>query len=192
MTKIDARIGFALAAALCALAPVGVAAAADEALSESDRFFLDEAASACRNGDFPAFLWPFANSRPVRERYSADAIRSGVAARARAVTAADYLNADDFPVMMIDYSYVTGASARRFDAPGGGDPRQLVYVQVDFAAPSAGTERVDWVPGRFEPGEGDGPGTLIEKTGPGGHLTFRRVGDCWQLTEDIRNLAPAR
>lgn len=190
MMKIDARLGFAIAAALCVLAPAG-AAAADEALSESDRFFMEEAESACRNGDFPAFLWPFANSRPVRERYSAATIRSGIAGSARDVAAARYLDADDFPVVMIDYSYVTGASARRFEAPGG-DPHQLVYVQVDFATPSAGTERVDWVPGRFEPGEGDGPGTLIEKTGPGGSLTFRRVGDCWQLTGDIRNPGRAR
>lgn len=173
MRKIDIRPGVAIAAALCLLAPAG-ATAADDAVSESDRFFLDEAASACRNGDFPAFLWPFANSRAVRDRY-------GVAAEA----------AGDFPIVMIDYSYVTSESARRFEAPGG-DPRQLVYVQVDFSTPSAGTERVSWVPGRFEPGEGDGPGTLIEKMGPGGSLHFSKTADCWQLTRNIRNRPSAR
>lgn len=171
MMKINARPGFAMAAALCVLAPAGVAAA-DGALSESDRFFLGEAESACRNGDFPAFLWPFANSQAVRARYGASAMK-------------------DFPIVMIDYSYVTSASERLFEAKGG-DPRQLVYVQVDFSAPSSGVERVDWVPGRFEPGEGDGPGTLIETTGPGGYLQFRRAGDCWQLTENIRNPGRAR
>ena len=171
MMKIDARPGFAMAAALCVLAQAG-AAAADGAPSESDRFFLGEAESACRNGDFPAFLWPFANSEAVRARYDASATK-------------------DFPIVMIDYSYVTSASERLFAAKGG-DPRQLVYVQVDFSAPSSGVERVDWVPGRFEPGEGDGPGTLIEKTGPGGYLQFRRAGDCWQLIEDIRNPERAR
>ena len=166
----DARAGLAMLAALCLLAPAG-ASAADEAASESDRFFLAEAEGACRNGDFAAFLWPFANSEAVRARYGASATK-------------------DFPIAMIDYSYVTSASERLFEAKG--DPRQLVYVQVDFSPPSPGVERVDWVPGRFEPGEGDGPGTLIEKTGPGGSLQFRRAGDCWQLTRDIRNPGRAR
>ncbi|SEH14589.1 hypothetical protein SAMN05428974_1224 [Sphingopyxis sp. YR583] len=186
MGKSDTRAGWTIAAAFALLVPA-VAGATDDTAGESDRFFMAEAEGACRNGDFPAFLWPFANSRAVRERYSAPAIRSGAPTTARELPANRYLAADDFPVVMIDYSYVTGASARRFDAPGGGDPHELVYVQVDFSTPSEGVERVDWMPGRFEPGEGDGPGTLIEKTGAGGHLHFRRVADCWQLVEDIRN-----
>lgn len=167
----DVRTGRAMAAALCLLAPVS-ASAADEAVSESDRFFLDEAAGACRSGDFAAFLWPFANSEAVRARYGAGA-------------------AKDFPIVMIDYSYVTSASERLFEAKGG-DASQLVYVQVDFSTAPDGSERVDWVPGRFEPGEGDGPGTLIERTGPGGSLYFRRTADCWQLTGDVRNPARGR
>jgi hypothetical protein len=159
-----------LAAALCALVPAS--ASADEPVSESDRFFLDEAAGACRSGDFPAFLWPFANSKLVRDRYGAG-------------------SAADFPIVMMDYSYVTRASERLFEAKGG-DPRQLVHVQIDFSTPSAGIEQVDWVPGRFEPGEGDGPGTLIEKTGPGGSLQFTKTADCWRLTKDMRNRPRAR
>ena len=166
----NGRLGWMLAATLGLLAPVGVRA--DDAVSESDRFFLDEAAGACRSGDFAAFLWPFANSKLVRDRYGAEATT-------------------DFPIVMMDYSYVTSASERLFEA-NGGDPRQLVYVQIDFSTPSAGVERVDWVPGRFEPGEGDGPGTLIEKTGPGGSLHFRKTADCWQLTGNILNRPRAR
>ncbi len=176
MMKIDVRLGVAIAAVLCLSAPAA-AAPADETVSESDRFFLNEAASACRNGDFPAFLWPFANSKMVRDRYRGAA--EGPAA------------ADDFPIMMIDYTYVTSASVRRFEAAGG-DASQLVYVQVDFSTPSAGVERIAWFPGRFEPGEGDGPGTLIERTGPGGSLHFTKTADCWQLTRDIRNRPSAR
>lgn len=173
MKKSEARTCRMLAAALFALAPAA-SAMADEPASESDRFFLDEAASACRSGDFPAFLWPFANSSAVRTRYGAAAGAAG-----------------DFPIVMMDYSYVTRASERLFEA-NGGDPRQLVYVQVDFSTGPDGGERVDWAPGRFEPGEGDGPGTLIERTGPGGSLHFRKAGDCWQLAQDIRNEAGAR
>jgi hypothetical protein len=167
MTKSDGRMRWAMAAALIGLMPVGAGAA--EPVSESDRFFLDEAASACRNGDFPAFLWPFANSAAVRAHYGST-------------------TTGDFPIVMMDYSYVTRASERLFEAEGG-DPRQLVYVQVDFSTREGGIQRVDWVPGRFEPGEGDGPGTLIEKTGPGGSLTFRPAGGCWQLAEDKRHAA---
>lgn len=192
MTKNNTRLGRTLAAILCVLAPVSAAAAAGNAVSESDQFFLNEAETTCSSGDFSAFLWPFANSRLVRERYSAPTIRTGVAGSAVAVPVARYLDADDFPVVMIDFTYVTGASARQFDAPGGGDPRQLVPVQVDFNISSGGIERVDWAPGRFEPGEGDGPGTLIERTGPGGYLIFERTADCWRLTADIRNPASAR
>lgn len=164
MKKIDARTGWAIATAMWLAFPVVVSAG--EAVSEDDRFFLDEAASACRSGDFPAFLWPFANSRKVREFYGAT-------------------NTDDFPIVMIDYSYVTSASEKIFEAKG--DARWLVTVQVDFSTPSAGVERVDWVPGRFEPGEGDGPGTLIARTGPGGSLHFTKTANCWKLTSDIRN-----
>ncbi len=93
--------------------------------------------------------------------------------------------ADDVPIVMIDYRYVTRASERLFEAAGG-DPRLLVTVQVDFSPQAGGVQRVDWVPGRFEPGEGDGPGTLIEKTGPGGRLVFHPAGGCWRLAEDVR------
>ena len=192
MTKIDMRTGWVLAAILCTLAPVGPVAAADEAMSESDRFFLDEAEGACRSGDFSAFLWPFANSAAVRERYTSLHVAAGAPGRTREVPKAHYLAADDFPIVMIDYTYVTGASARAFEAPGGGDPRKLVYVEVEFGRSSDGVDRADWVPGRFELSEGDGLGPLIEQTEPGGSLRFQRTADCWQLIGDIRNPAGAR
>lgn len=191
MTKINARLGRALAVMLCVLAPVG-AAAAEDAVSESDRFFLDEAAGACRSGDFSAFLWPFANSRLVRERYTSLHVAAGAPGRTREVPKERYLAADDFPIMMFDFTYVTSASARAFEAPGGGDPRQLVYVEVEFGMSSDGSARADWLPGRFEPGEGDELGALIEQTGPGGSLQFQRTADCWQLIGDMRNPAGAR
>lgn len=191
MTKTNARLGRALAAMLCVLAPVG-AAAAEDAESESDRFFLDEAAGACRSGDFDAFLWPFANSRLVRERYTSLYVAAGAPGRTREVSKERYLAADDFPIVMIDYTYVTAASARAFDAPGGGDPHKLVYVQVESRTSADGVEQADWLPGRFEPGEGDELGALIEQTGPGGSLQFQRTADCWQLIGDMRNPAGAR
>lgn len=192
MTKIDARVRGVLAAAmLCMLAPVA-AVAAEDGMSESDRFFLTEAEGACRSGDFDAFLWPFANSAVVRERYTSLHVAAGAPGRTREVPKDRYLAADDFPIVMIDYAYVTGASARAFDAPGGGDPGLLVYVQVDSRTSPDGIEQADWLPGRFEPGEGDELGPLIEQTGPGGTLQFQRTADCWQLTGDIRNPAGAR
>lgn len=189
MTKIDGRVAAMMAAALAALVPVGAARASDPAADESERFFLDMASEACSSGDFPAFLWPFANSRLVRDRYSAPEVSSGVEGSTRNVPARAYLDRDAFPIAMIDYSYVTGDSQRAFDAPGGGDPAQLAYIEVTFNTAEDERQRVDWVPGRFEPGEGDGPGTLIEATGPGGYLLFYPAGDCWQLVADVRNPA---
>lgn len=153
--------------------------------SESDRFFAEMAEAACRDDDFHAFLWPFANSRAVRERHVAPSVFVGSSSDSRAIAAADYLAADDFPILMIDHSYVTAASARLFDAEGG-RADQLVYVELEVNTAQDERRRVDWTPGRFEPDEGDGPGTLIEATGPGGHLLFSRSGDCWRLTGDIR------
>lgn len=178
-------------AVVCAGTPVGYAAAAGgDADRESEKIFVEMAEGACGADDFPGFLWSFANSPAVRARYSAPTIEAGVEGSTAAVPARDYLDRDDFPIVMMDYSYVTGASQRRFDAPGGGDPAMLVHVQVEFNTASDNRRRVDWVPGRFEPGEGDGPGTLIAATGPGGYLLFQPTADCWQLAGDIRN--PAR
>lgn len=185
MIRIDRRSRWVIAAALGLLAPM--ASAADTVPGDSDRFHLDEAARACGERDFAAFVWPFANSRAVRERHSAPKVRLGEGGKVRAMPAQAYLDRDDFPIAMIDYSYVTGASLRAFEAPGGGDPAALAYVQVDFSDASGGRQRADWTEGRFEPGEGDGPGTLIERTGTSGSLIFAPAGDCWQLVEDIRH-----
>lgn len=186
--------GWAMAiAAAFTVAPGSHAAAAaanGDVDRESEKMFVEMADSACGAENFPEFLWSFANSPTVRARYSAPTIQAGVEGSAVAVPAAQYLDRDDFPIVMMDYSYVTGDSQRRFDAPGGGDPAQLVHVEVEFNTASDDRHRVDWVPGRFEPGEGDGPGTLIAATGPGGYLLFHPTADCWQLAGDIRN--PAR
>lgn len=115
---------------------------ASDAASESDAFFVQMAEEACRNDDFPAFLWPFANSRTVRERHVAPSVFVGASNDSRAISAADYLAADDFPIQMIDYSYVTGASARLFDAEGG-RADQLVYVELEFNTAQDERERVD-------------------------------------------------
>lgn len=183
--KIDRRAGQAIVAAIALLA--STASAADAVPDDGDRFHMEEAGRACSEHDFPAFVWPFANSRAVRERHSAPNIRVTEAGKTRDVPAKAYLGRDDFPIAMIDYSYVTGPSIRAFEAPGGGDPAVLAYVQVDFAAAPGGRQRADWTEGRFEPGEGDGPGTLIERTGTSGSLIFEPTGGCWRLVEDIRN-----
>lgn len=185
MTMIDRRVGWVMAAmlGLCAAS----VSAADTAADESDRFHAEEAARACDAHDFSAFLWPFANSSTLRARHVAASVRVTEAGSTRTIPASAYLARGDFPIAMIDYSYVTGASMRAFEAPGGGDPAALSYVQVDFADAPGGRQRVDWTEGRFEPGEGDGPGTLIERTGSSGALIFEPAGGCWRLVEDIRN-----
>ncbi|MDZ3830750.1 MAG: hypothetical protein U0S50_02895 [Sphingopyxis sp.] len=179
--------GTAAALLLVAVAPVAAAdAGAGAATDEGDKMFLDMAQQACQAADFPSLLWPFANSAAVRARYSAASVRHGVAGSSQVESAAAYAKRDAFPIVMIDFSYVTRDSMRRFEAADG-DPDQLVPVQIEFNGSSDNRYRVDWLPGRFEPGEGDGPGTLIAATGPGGYLLFRPTRDCWELVEDIRN-----
>ena len=190
MTRTERHIGRLMAAALGLFA--STVWVADTTLDESDRFHLAEAKGACDRQDFPAFVWPFANSRAVRERHSAARIRVTEGGRTRDVSAAAYIDRGDFPIAMIDYSYVTGPSIRAFEAPAGGDPALLAYVEVDFHDAPGGRRRADWTEGRFEPGEGDGPGTLIERTGTSGSLVFEPAGGCWRLVEDIRNPAITR
>ncbi|PZQ23911.1 MAG: hypothetical protein DI569_02795 [Sphingopyxis macrogoltabida] len=178
------------AALLCAAVPVSAADAAADADADGDAQFLEMAEAACRSDDFDAFLWPFANSRAVRERYSAPRIAAGGERDSRDLPRGTYLAGGDFPILMIDFSYVTAESFRRFEA-GDGDASRLAYVDVEINTAQDERRRVDWAPARFAPGEGDGPGTLIEKTGPGGYLLFSPTGDCWQLTADIREAGGA-
>ena len=189
MKTIERSLGWAIAAILGLMA--AGASATDTASGESDRFHAESAAQACRERDFPAFVWPFANSTAVRARHTAATVRVTEAGATRVLPASAYLARNDFPIAMIDYSYVTAASMRAFEAPGGGDPAALSYVQVDFGDAPGGRQRVDWTEGRFEPDEGDGPGTLVERTGTSGALIFEPAGGCWRLVEDIRNPAVA-
>lgn len=189
MNTTERRFGWAMAAMLGVCAPA--VSAADIAADDSERFHAEEAERACGAHDFPAFVWPFANSSALRARHVAASVRVTEAGSTRAVPASAYLARGDFPIAMIDYSYVTAASMRAFEAPGGGDPAALSYVQVDFGDAPGGRQRVDWTEGRFEPDEGDGPGTLVERTGTSGALIFEPAGGCWRLVEDIRNPAVA-
>lgn len=189
MNTTERRFGWAMAAMLGLCAPA--VSAADTAADDSERFHAEEAERACGARDFPAFVWPFSNSSALRARHVAASVRVTEAGSTRAVPASAYLARGDFPIAMIDYSYVTGASMRAFEAPGGGDPAALSYVQVDFGDAPGGRQRVDWTEGRFEPDEGDGPGTLVERTGTSGALIFEPAGGCWRLVEDIRNPAVA-
>lgn len=184
MSKTERRFGWAMAALLGLCIPAVSAAGA--ASDDSDRFHAEEAQRACGEHDFPAFVWPFANSAALRARHVAASVRVGEAGSPRAVPASAYLERGDFPIAMIDFSYVTGASMRAFEASGGRDPAVLSYIQVDFGDAPGGRQRVDWTEGRFEPDEGDGPGTLIERTGTNGSLIFEPAGGCWRLVEDIR------
>ncbi len=173
------------------LSCLAVPAMGEEEAGDLDASFLERASGACNDDDFPALLWPFANSAAVRDNHSAHMIVTSDAPGARPVPLDAYLAKDDFPIVMIDFSYVTTESFRRFEAAGG-DRALLIPVDVQINTAQDERKRVDWAPGRFEPGEGDGPGTLIEKTGPGGYLLFSPTSDCWQLTADIREVPPSR
>lgn len=152
---------------------------------DADALFLEMAAGACNSDDFAALLWPFANSASVRDNFSAHMIVTSDDPARAPIPIDAYLARDDFPIVMIDFRYVTTESFRRFEAAGG-DASLLVPVDVQINTAQDERQRVDWAPARFEPGEGDGPGTLIETIGPGGHLLFSPTRDCWQLTADIR------
>ncbi len=164
---------------------------------ESDRLRLDMAAAACRADDFEGFFFAFSGSAAVRARYTAVEVGAGVRGSSRLMTRRDYLDRQSYPIATIDMSFVTAASAAAFARGGGNDPKLLRPVALEFNTAGDNRRGVDWATGTFEqdldPPPADleeGPGALIEDSGPSGTLLFRPTATCWELFDDVQNPPP--
>jgi hypothetical protein len=146
---------------------------ATTAQSESGaRTFRQEAEGACRAGDFSEFLFYLAGSREG-VRFAASRVRVTRGGRAREIPRSAWRG---FAIATTDWYYVAADSQ-----PGAPD-----YLDVQTREIRPGTWRVDWVRARFDgSSEGDSLGNVVETYGPRGHYLFSRVGNCWQVTDDV-------
>ncbi len=146
---------------------------------EGVRTFAEEAENACRQGDFPEFLFYVASSREA-PRFAAPQVRVTRNRRTRDGPPAAYRG---FAIATIDWYYIAAD----------GDPDARDYLDVQMRETRPGTWRVDWVRARFDhSAEGDSLGNVVETYGPRGHYLFSRVGNCWQITDDVLEADNAR
>lgn len=178
-------------------AGAGAGGGAVPSSGESDRLRLGMAEAACRAGDFEGFFFAFSGSAAVRARYTAAEVGAGVRGSSRLMARRDYLDGRSYPIATIDMSFVTAASAAAFARGGGVDPKLLRPVALEFNTAGDNRRRVDWATGTFEQdldpppaGLEEGPGALIDGSGPGGTLLFRPTATCWELFDDIDNPPP--
>ena len=111
-----------------------VAAQNDEILN-----WEKQAETACNTYDFKGFFEAFLRSDKVRTKYSArqiDRVRDGTSVP---VAGSAY---NDFPLGMLDYSWVTAESVRRNEA---GLPPPYEYVELEINIAGDRRARVDWV-----------------------------------------------
>jgi hypothetical protein len=164
-----------------------------QVLSDSDRISLDQASNACKTEDYRTFFNAFANSKAVRQKYSAAKIRYAVLGphgekiSERNFDAASYPH---FPVKMLDYYYKPVKPARAGDADE--------YLDLQFNQSQSNDFSVEWSRIHYD-GQSDGGDDLgnpldangkpISKgTHPDqeGQLLFHPTADCWEFSEDTR------
>lgn len=179
------------------VAAAAASGAAKQAMTESDRLFLDMADGACNAVDFSSFFKAFTGSWAVRAKYTAATVTHGMTGQSRSLPRRDYLALNDFPIAPMDYDYVTAASAAAFEGKPDASWRDLSYVQLEFNTANDNRRRVDWLPGIFQkhqtpppPELEEGLGELVRATGGGGTLLFFPTETCWELVEDVRNPMP--
>ena len=154
------------------------AAALDDSLKSSDP--INAAMQACRSNAFDQFLRLYAQSRAVRERFTADQVNVVTAGDTPShfMAKADYL--DRLPIATYGWNYVAPDSL----VPG----KTAKYLLVKTGRVTKTVWRVDWANARFdnEPTEGKWIGVPVEIRGPSGKLTFVAADDgCWRLTDDL-------
>lgn len=174
-------------------APSKRSAVSPQAISESDRNALDMASNACKAQDYRTFFNAFANSKAVRQKYSASQIRYAVLGprgekiSERSFDAASY---PSFPVKMLDYYYKPVKPARAGD--------EDEYLDLQFNQSQNNDVSVEWSRIHYD-GQSDGGddlGNPLDASGkpipkgshqdPEGQLLFHPTADCWELSEDIR------
>jgi len=182
MTKRAMCLGLALVLAVSASGMHAASARTKLALSEADTYALEMAESACASQDFSALFEAMARSDMVRAKYSAPTINVVIDGATNSVATDNY---GDFPIALLDYSWVTRASVLASEA----DPATVIEnVEKQFNQNKASQWTVEWQIVRYgPPSEDDEVGEVIERIGKPGVLSFEPYDGCWRLVEDFRS-----
>lgn len=142
---------------------------AQPTLSEQDSTFLDMASGACVAQDFSGLFEAMARSDAVVRRYSSDKITLAGNGEVREI---DHDGYHDFPVALLDYSWVTRASAA---AAGQSSNAQIQFLSLEMNQSQENSWRVDYA---LADEEGGSP---VPNGKPSGSLLFEPKGNCWEL-----------
>lgn len=140
----------------------------------NDRYWIDEAAKACKNREFTSLFAAFVRSAAVRDLYTADPITLSTKGEVRRLPRARYF---DFPIAMQDYRFISKNSE--------GGPN-VEYLRLTFDQSQGDKHRIDWVRVRYGGigNDAEGEAEIIGTYGLPGYLIFEPTDTCWQLTED--------
>lgn len=144
--------------------------------TENDRYWIGEAAKACKNREFKSLFEAFVRSAAVRDLYTADPITLSTKGEVRQVPRARYF---DFPIAMKDYTFISKNSE-------GAGPNNVEYVRLTFNQSQSNKHRIDWVRIRYGGigNDADGEAEIIGTYGLPGYLLFEPTDTCWRLTQD--------
>ncbi len=153
------RISIVAGAFITLAGPVSPASAAPPSPAENQQL-LQEAASACRRGEFYEFLETFIASGAVRARYRD-------------------MPSEPFRIGKVDYSYVDPESVSLSNP----DPnKRFRELAVDVTDLPGNGRRLTYQRGIFhDDGEGDGR-TLVRRTGQPRSYDFAWTNGCWRLS----------
>lgn len=176
-------ISILVAAASVLLAnPAASYVSAPSVVQKSDSW-VEQARSACRNGDFSTLFEAFVHSSQVRHLYSAPRIEQLTRGTPGVPLSSRPEGPDDFQIGAVDYTYGDAASIRRWEAD---ETQPFVRLNVEIHELSDGSVRVDFQPGEFiDDEEGDGA-TFVRATGEPAAYVFAKVNQCWRLTQHLR------
>ena len=143
--------------------------------TENDRYWLEEAATACKNSEFKSFFVAFVRSAAVRDLYTADPITLSTNGKVKRSPRTGYF---DFPIGMTDHAFISRNS--------GATEKEQSYVRLSFDQSQGDKYRIDWVRVRYAGigNDADGEAEIIGTHGLPGYLIFEPTPTCWQLVED--------
>ncbi len=157
--------------------------------TETDDMMLQSAKSACDARDFHGFFEAFTRSPFVREAYAAATVTrtiNGVSTK----VARDAYAGEGFPIALMDYYWVSAASARAVSA----DPKAAYeHLKMEFNQSQSDIWRIDWQRVRYDgkPNGGDDLGNEIGTYGEPGYLLFSPTATCWE-SPDRHHSRPSR
>lgn len=144
----------------------------------------NQAAQACRFGDFDLLFEAFVFSPEVQRRYSAQIIEQRSFAAPHTILEERTDPLQDFAIGRVDHTYADPASIRRWEA---GQTSTFTTLEVQHRLQTDGSMRIDYQSAIFRPEDEEGEAmVLVRKTGRPAAYVFEPVDGCWRLKQHLR------